>query len=157
MQRGITIACAFLAALTACARVAPARGDAPPIVVTFGTPTRDVIIDDLRLADTEPERQRGLMGVTSLPRLGGMAFLWDTPVTDGAFWMKETPIPLSVVFWDTSGRIYAELDMEPCRADPCRLYKPGGAFVGAIEMNVGAFAKLGIGIGDTVGYTLAGS
>ncbi len=155
MLRPAAITFALLTLLTSCERGQAAAPQVPAIVVTIHTSERNVVIADLRLANTDAARQRGLMGVTQLSEFGGMVFLWDQPVTGGAFWMKDTPIPLSVIFWDPSGKIYAEFDMQPCTQNPCRLYKPGGIFAGAIEMRQGEFAKLGIGIGDTIDYHLA--
>jgi len=122
----------------------------PPVVVTFHTAEGDVIVADYRLADTEAEREQGLMGVTSLGRYGGEVFLFDGPQTSGGFWMKDTLIPLSIAFWGSDGRIYKMFEMEPCKADPCHVYEPGGTFVGAIEMGEGEFGRLGVKIGDTV-------
>ena len=108
---------------------------------------------ELGVARTPEARANGLMDVESLPKDGGMAFLWDAPTTE-AFWMKDTLIPLSVAFFDADGRITAILDMTPCRADPCELYRAPGPYAGAMEMNRGAFDRLGVEVGDTVEYTL---
>jgi uncharacterized membrane protein (UPF0127 family) len=123
------------------------------IQMRIQTASRVVELMDLDVARTPEARAQGLMGVESLPNNGGMVFLWDAPTTD-AFWMKDTLIPLSVAFFDGDGRITAILDMTPCRADPCELYQAPGSYVGAIEMNRGAFERLGVKVGDTVEYTL---
>ena len=78
-----------------------------------------------------------------------MVFLFDGPV-NGTFWMKNTLIPLSIAFWDRSGRILKILDMTPCRADPCRLYSPGVTYVGAVETNRGWFGANGVREGHRV-------
>jgi uncharacterized membrane protein (UPF0127 family) len=64
--------------------------------------------------------------------------------------MKDTPIPLSIAFWDRRDRIVALLDMEPCRADPCPTYDAGVPYVGAVEANQGFFANHGVTTGDRV-------
>jgi len=58
----------------------------------------------LQLAVTEPERERGLMDVTHLPPHTGMIFVFDAdaPV---AFWMKDTLIPLDMVFLGADGTV----------------------------------------------------
>jgi uncharacterized protein len=94
-------------------------------------------------------RSVGLMDRPRLERDAGMVFLFDHPA-NGSFWMKNTLIPLSIAFWDTSGRILKILDMTPCRADPCRLYSPGAAYVGAVEANRGWFGAHGVRRGDRV-------
>jgi uncharacterized protein len=146
--RRIFLAVASVALITAgCHR---GQSGLPAVVVTFHTAERNVTVADYRLADTQPEREQGLMGVTSLGRYGGEVFLFEGPQTSGGFWMKDTLIPLSIAFWGPDGRIYKMFDMQPCTADPCHVYNPGGTFVGAIEMGQGGFDRLDVKIGDTV-------
>jgi len=83
-----------------------------------------------------------------------MAFLYPED-SRGAFWMKGTLIPLSAAFFDGRGRIRRILRMEPCRADPCRLYDPGVAYRGVLELNAGAYGRWGIRTGDRI--TVRGS
>ena len=109
---------------------------------------------DVQVADTPTERETGLMGRESLSPYDGMAFLWDEPVVD-RFWMKDTLIPLSIAFWDTDGRIVSILDMDPCTQDPCPSYGPDEAFVGAVEVDRGAFARYGVALGDRVELTVS--
>ena len=104
----------------------------------------------VEIADDDAERQQGLMGVTSLPKNAGMAFVWDTP-TDGTFWMKNTLIPLSIAFVGADGRIVTLRDMAPCTADPCMTYAATAPYTVAIEANQGWFDQHGIQVGDEVG------
>ena len=101
------------------------------------------------IADDEGERAQGLMGVEELPSDQGMAFVWDEP-SSGSFWMKDTPLPLSIAFWDTDGRVIALFDMQPCTADPCPTYGPDEPFIGAVEANLGWFEEHGVAVGDHV-------
>jgi len=78
-----------------------------------------------------------------------MIFVFPDEI-QGAFWMKNTLIPLSVAFYDSKGRIRRILDMAPCSQDPCRSYDPGVAFHGALEVNRGAFGRWGVRVGDTI-------
>jgi hypothetical protein len=94
-------------------------------------------------------RSVGLMGRPRLAPDAGMVFMFDEPGS-GGFWMKNTLIPLSIAFWDRSGRILKILDMTPCRADPCPVYYPGVVYVGAVETNRGWFAAHGVRPGDRV-------
>jgi uncharacterized protein len=103
----------------------------------------------VEIAQTEQDRERGLMGRRILAADAGMAFLFPTP-TEEAFWMKDTPIPLAVAFWGRSGRIVAIMEMIPCRADPCPLYSPHASYVGAVEANRGFFAMHEVHIGDHI-------
>jgi len=141
--------------LAACANGAePVHGDAGNrILVRIQTAGGTIELENLQVARTSESQARGLMGQTSLPQDGGMAFLFDEQ-TRAAFWMKDTLIPLSILFWQGDGRIIDILDMQPCRADPCPVYRASAPYVGAIEMNRGAFERLGVEVGDTLEYRL---
>jgi uncharacterized membrane protein (UPF0127 family) len=103
----------------------------------------------VRVAETEAAREQGLMGVTDLGADDGMAFLFDAPAWV-AFWMKDTPTPLSIAFWGADGRILSVMDMPPCAAEPCPTYRPATPYVGALEANRGFFAGHGVEVGDRV-------
>jgi uncharacterized membrane protein (UPF0127 family) len=133
---------AMLLALAACGGGGADEGARAVIATSAG----DVVVH-VEVADTEAERRHGLMGRRTLAPDAGMAFVF--PELDrGAFWMKHTLIPLSIAFYDEDGRILRILDMEPCRRDPCRLYDPGVAYRGALEVNRGSFRRWGVAEGD---------
>lgn len=115
----------------------------------FSTSGGTVETSPLWVADSDAERERGLMGRTSLPPDAGMVFRFPEP-TDSGFWMKDTLLPLSIAFWGADGRIVAILDMEPCSADPCPIYRPGASYDTALEMRHGWFDEHGVEIGDRV-------
>jgi len=118
-------------------------------------PTAVIETDDgpvriaVEVADTDAERQRGLMNRRSLSEDAGMLFVFEGD-SAGGFWMKNTLIPLSIAFYDADGMILRILDMEPCRADPCRIYDPGVTYRGALEVNRGAFERWGVAVGDVL-------
>jgi uncharacterized membrane protein (UPF0127 family) len=103
----------------------------------------------VEVADTSAERERGLMGRTSLRPDDGMVFLFDEP-TDARFWMKDTLMPLSIAFWDDAGTIVGIRDMDPCAADPCLTYASPAPYVGALEVNQGFFRDHEVTVGDTI-------
>jgi uncharacterized membrane protein (UPF0127 family) len=154
MRRNALVGLVVLA-LAACANDAePVHGAAGNrILVQIQTDGGTIELENLEVARTPEARAQGLMGRTSLPRDGGMAFLFEGQTT-GAFWMKDTLIPLSILFWQSDGRIIDIFDMRPCRSDPCPVYRASGPYVGAIEMNRGAFERLGVEVGDTLEYQL---
>ena len=84
------------------------------------------------LALTSPQRQRGLMLRRTAPR-DGMLFVFPT-ATSGGFWMKNTLVPLKIVFYDSRGRAVRTLTMTPCREDPCRIYAPQRQYRFALEL-----------------------
>ena len=104
---------------------------------------------DVEVAETDEQRQYGLMNRESLPEDQGMIFMFFRD-TKGPFWMKDTLIPLSIAFFDINGKIVRILDMEPCEADPCPLYDPGVAYRGALEVNKGAFERWRVEEGDLI-------
>ena len=109
----------------------------------------DEVTVHVEVADTDAERARGLMGRRELPADAGMVFVFPTDSTS-AFWMKDTLIPLSIAFYDESGRIVRILDMEPCTRDPCARYGPEASYRGALEVNRGAFERWGVREGDVL-------
>lgn len=102
------------------------------------------------LAATETQRARGLMEVTDLGGYDGMLFRFDSE-TSGAFYMKNTPMPLSIAFFDAEGRLVSATDMEPClgRSD-CPLYRSSAPYQYALEVPRGRLGSLGIGPGSAI-------
>jgi uncharacterized membrane protein (UPF0127 family) len=101
----------------------------------------------LMAATTEAQRRRGLMRVLdeSLGGYDGMLFEYPTSV-QGAFWMRNTPLPLSIAFFDDTGRMVSRTDMAPCGdSKDCPTYPPGAPYRFAIEMPQGRFPLVGIG------------
>ena len=116
-------------------------------VVLIQTQRGEEVPVTVEIADTQGEREVGLMHRESLPEDAGMIFLFEEEIT-GGFWMKNTLIPLSIAFVGADGEILRILDMEPCEADPCEIYDPGVAYASALEVNQGAFASWGVEEGD---------
>jgi uncharacterized membrane protein (UPF0127 family) len=101
------------------------------------------------LADTPEERARGLMEVTDLGDAAGMVFEFDEPVVR-AFYMFQTPTPLSIAWFAPGGDHVGSADMVPCpsaEAGDCPLYSPGLEYDLALEVFEGALADLGVGPG----------
>jgi uncharacterized membrane protein (UPF0127 family) len=90
--------------------------------------------DGLRpeLALTPAQQQRGLMFRKRAPA-DGMLFVFRT-ASSGGFWMKNTLVPLKIVFFDSVGRQVRTFRMTPCTKDPCRIYSPGKQYRFALEL-----------------------
>ena len=119
-------------------------GTGPQVLIDTG---EEEVAVDVEVADSDEERAAGLMHRELLPADAGMIFVFPEEAS-GGFWMKNTLIPLSIAFADADGRILRILDMEPCEADPCRIYDPGVSYRSALEVNQGAFSDWGVEEGD---------
>jgi uncharacterized protein len=84
------------------------------------------------VAKTTAQRTRGLMNRRQAPK-DGMLFVFPG-TTSGGFWMKNTLVPLTIVFFDSAGKRVRKLSMVPCRKDPCPIYDPGRPYRFALEL-----------------------
>jgi uncharacterized membrane protein (UPF0127 family) len=84
------------------------------------------------IAKTPAQRSKGLMNRAPAPE-DGMLFVFPGTTT-GGFWMKNTLVPLTIVFFDASGKRVRKLSMTPCREDPCAIYDPGRPYRFALEL-----------------------
>ncbi len=80
-------------------------------------------------------RARGLMHRRKAPA-DGMLFVFPES-TSGGFWMKNTLVPLSIVFFDSAGKRVRRMSMVPCREDECPTYDPGRRYRFALELGAG--------------------
>jgi uncharacterized membrane protein (UPF0127 family) len=101
------------------------------------------------LAETAPQRSRGLMFVTDLGDADAMAFVYPEPHR-GTFWMKDTILPLSIAFFAPDGSFLTSFDMEPCVTTSCPNYRTPDDFLVAVEVPQGALGELGVGPGSTL-------
>lgn len=110
-------------------------------------PDRAVTLD-VEIADDADERATGLMGRERLEPLDGMAFIWDEPVRS-SFWMKDTLIPLDILFFDKDRKLVSmQLNVPPCKADPCPSYPSNAPALYVLELPAGTAVKIGAGEGD---------
>jgi uncharacterized protein len=142
----LAVSMAVLLAALGCTASAAERFPRGTALIDTGTQTVSLKVE---IAETPDHRSLGLMNRRSLPRNAGMVFVFERP-ENGSFWMKNTLIPLSIAFYNGKGKILRILDMEPCRADPCPLYSPNVTYKGALEVNRGAFRRLGVARGDVI-------
>ena len=102
---------------------------------------------NIRIADTEARRELGLMFVTRMPSDEGMLFPEDQPQVM-SMWMKNTYIPLDMLFIDTRGHIVCLLaNTKPESLDILSCDKPAKA---VLEINGGEAQRRGIKVGDQV-------
>lgn len=77
----------------------------------------------VELAVTESQREIGLMNRSSLDEKAGMLFIFET-TGKYPFWMKNTLIPLDIIWMDDEYKIVSVQTAQPCTVDPCRIYDP---------------------------------
>ncbi len=105
----------------------------------------------VEIAATRAEQERGLMFRKSLAPDRGMLFIYKRP-QPAAYWMKNTLIPLDIIFIQPDGHILSiarnarPLDQTPLAS--------GGLILGVLEIAGGRAAQLGILPGDRVAHRI---
>lgn len=106
----------------------------------------------VEVADEKSERIEGLMHRESLDEDKGMIFIYEEEIKP-AFWMKNTLIPLDMVFMDEDFKVVDYfVNVPPCEADPCPHYIPNNDAQYIVELNAGEVGKMGLQRGDLGEY-----
>lgn len=92
----------------------------------------------VELAQTPDQWQQGLMGREVLGENKGMLFVFPDAAVHG-FWMKNTLIPLDIVWLDAEGVVLHVATLTPCTADPCPITQPDVPAHYVLEVNAGVF------------------
>lgn len=97
----------------------------------------------VEVADDDAERARGLMFRDELAAGTGMIFLHDREEPQ-AYWMKNTRIPLDILYFDNARKLVAQQrDVPPCTAgNACPPYPSNAPARYVLELNAGEAAKL---------------
>ena len=98
------------------------------------------------IAEKTEDRNHGFMERKNIPDGTGMLFIFDRDQIL-AFWMKNTPHPLSIAYIDSKGKIRDIYDMTPYSTASI---KSSGSVRYALEVPQGWYKKNGITVGDTV-------
>ncbi|MBM3231991.1 DUF192 domain-containing protein [Candidatus Pacearchaeota archaeon] len=102
---------------------------------------------NVEVVDNPQTREKGLMFRESLDLDNGMLFIFENE-GNYSFWMKNTLIPLDMIWIDSSGRIIDIKEADPCKFDPCTIYSHAGYAKYVLEINKGVSKNLGIEIGQ---------
>lgn len=161
MRLSLALAAAALALTAACSprqatQAQPAAAAAPAVHPVSGLPVIDLQVTSkgkihrfrVEVARTGPEQARGLMFRTQMGPGEGMIFPYSPP-QEAAFWMKNTVIPLDIIYIGTDRRILNIANARPYDETPL---PSAGAVIGVLELNAGRSAALGIGPGDRVDW-----
>ena len=100
------------------------------------------------IANDEAVRQKGLMDRTSLEQDKGMLFVFDKE-DKHSFWMKNTKIPLDVIWMDKEGKIVDIQTLTPCASDSCPSFVPESNAQFVLEINAGLSKESNLKIGST--------
>lgn len=100
----------------------------------------------VEIADAPKERSLGLMNRAKLEEGKGMLFVFKEPAML-SFWMKDTRIPLDILYFDANGEFVSTAEMVPCTADPCAQYKTQAMSKYALEVNPDFRKSNEIGVG----------
>jgi uncharacterized protein len=103
----------------------------------------------LEVAKTPAQQEIGLMNRTSLAKDRGMLFVFANP-SPVRFWMKNTLIPLDMIFVSNGVVKYISAATPPCKADPCPSYGSDQKIDidRVIELRSGRAAELKLKVGD---------
>jgi uncharacterized protein len=115
--------------------------------ITIVTTKGQKHVFNVEMATTPEEQETGLMFRKSVPRDGGMLFVWDVPQVSH-MWMKNTLVPLDMVFIKTDGVI--DSIAENTVPHSLRDISSHGDVIATLELAGGTTARLGITVGDKV-------
>ena len=104
----------------------------------------------MQLALLQSEMQRGLMGRLELAPDSGMLFVYLKPQRM-SFWMRNTPLPLDIGFFDAEGKLREIYQLHPFDETPVATRSHKLQF--ALEMNQGWFKANNIRPGDQLDLT----
>ena len=118
-----------------------------PITATATISGREI---QLEVANTFKEQEKGLMFRPPLADDRGMLFVF-TPARPVAFWMKNTPSPLDIIFL-LDGEVKAIAhNATTCKTDPCPVYPEGGVVAdNVLEVRAGLTQEIGLKEGDRI-------
>ncbi len=126
--------------------VTPAKVTGPRVEMPSGAVYR------VDLARTPEEQARGLMYRESLPEKTGMLFLFSDKGVH-QFWMKNTMIPLDMIWMDEAGKVvFISANTPPCKADPCPSYGPKTPISSVLEIAGGMAAKGKVVVGSALKF-----
>jgi uncharacterized protein len=109
---------------------------------------------DVEMALTDQQQTTGEMFRTSVPADTGMLFVWKTP-QDSEMWMKNTLVPLDMVFINADGKIRSIA--ENTVPQSLAVIDSHGPVLATLELQGGLTAKLNIKVGDTVKQRVFGN
>ena len=108
----------------------------------------------VELAETEQERNRGLMFKENIDSNKGMLFIFDEE-KEYSFWMKDTLFPLDII-WISQDKevVFIGKNIQPCKEDRCKRISPDEKAKYVLEINAGIADEIDLEIGDRLLFYL---
>jgi len=123
------------------------------LIFVLGCENNKVIINgkqiNVEIADNDEEMTKGLMFRRELGENKGMLFIFEDSGSR-TFWMKNTLIPLDIIFISEDFKIINIEKAEPCKLEPCKLYHSTDKARYVLEVNKGFTERKKINPGDLV-------
>jgi len=145
--------------IVAGASLAQDAGDCPASSIQFAVTALQVESPlrlhnfTVELAESPEQRSRGLMCRTALAEDGGMLFDYGWPQRF-AMWMRNTLIPLDMLFVDDRGSVFAIVRNATPRSEA--IINPGAPARAVIELQGGTVDRLDIRRGDRINHPIFG-
>lgn len=106
----------------------------------------------VELATTQAQQEQGLMNRTSLNKNNGMFFIFSNE-GNYPFWMKNTLIPLDIIWIDSNNKIvFIKQNAEPCKTIICPIVNPNVNAKYVLEINAGLSKEFDIKIGAAASF-----
>jgi len=141
----------------ACTQRSAAPAPATTVTTTADAAAPRIIYPDhsaviVEVASDDATREQGLMYRDHMADDRGMIFLFAQS-GEYPFWMKNTLIPLDMIWMDADHRIvHIAHDVPPCKADPCPNYPPNAKASSVLELAAGVAAKHHLKDGDVLRF-----
>ena len=103
----------------------------------------------IEVADSPGKQELGLMFRDSMPKDHGMLFIFPGE-SMRSFWMKNTRIPLDIIYFDAEFRLVSVSSAKPCRTTRCPGYPSDGPAKYVLELNQGLADELQLEVGDRI-------
>jgi uncharacterized membrane protein (UPF0127 family) len=122
------------------------------LVAGCSSSSRVIIGDEVfkvEVVKTQEAMAQGLMGRESLEINNGMLFVFPNE-GPRSFWMKDTLIPLDIIFISADGTITNIVTAEPCSRMPCKTYGSLKPAKYVLEINANETSRRGIKVDDVI-------
>ena len=144
----VAVTITVMAAFAACAQEQPKVATTGQVAIT-GQDGRDLIVVNVEVAATNAKRELGLMFRRHLDEAAGMIFLFKQP-QHLTFWMKNTLIPLDMIFADSDGRIVGIVENAAPLSESIDAVDGDSQYV--LEVNGGFCKRNGVIAGDRLRF-----